>query len=202
MSENSVYPDKEALRKLFAGGLNRDTTDETFRQHFEKYGVIVDLVIIRDKNNQHSKGFGFVTYDHPDAVKAALDDRPHVIDNKNIEVKRAIPREENNASSHQRTKKLFVGGLPSNTSEDDLIDYLNTTYKNHGVVEKCELIRNKETNELRGFGFLEVSSEDFADLIIISEPKPTILGKKVEIKKCEEKGGGNFGFSFGFHILF
>jgi len=193
MGENAVYPDKEALRKLFAGGLDRNTSDETFREHFEQYGVIVDLVIIRDKNSQQSKGFGFVTYDHPDAVKNALDARPHVIDGKNVEVKRAIPREENNASAHQRTKKLFIGGLPSNATEDDVSEYLNTTYEGHGTVEKCELIRNKETNEVRGFGFLEVSNEDMADLIIIKEPKPTILGKKVEIKKCEEKGAGGGG---------
>ena len=40
-------------------------------------------------------------------------------------------------------------------------------------------------------GFLEVSSEDLADLIIIKEPKPTIAGKKVEIKKCVDKAGGS-----------
>ena len=115
--------------------------------------LLVDLVIIRDKNSQQSKGFGFVTYDHPDAVKNALDGRPHVIDGKSVEVKRAIPREENNASAHQRTKKLFIGGLPSHATENDVMDYLDTTYKDHGNVEKCELIRTKDTNELRGFGF-------------------------------------------------
>lgn len=190
MGENGVYSEKESLRKLFAGGLDRKTTDETFRQHFEQFGVIVDLVIIRDKSSQTSKGFGFVTYESSEAVKNALDARPHMIDDRNVEVKRAIPREENTASAHQRTKKLFIGGLPSNVTEDDIINYLNSTYEGHGVVEKCELIRNKETNELRGFGFLEVSNEDMADLIIIKEAKPTIAGKKVEIKKCEDKSQG------------
>lgn len=191
MGDNEgIYAEKEALRKLFAGGLDRNTSDETFRQHFEQFGVIVDLVIIRDKNSQQSKGFGFVTYDHSEAVKNALDARPHIIDGRNVEVKRAIPREENTASAHQRTKKLFIGGLPVNITEDEIINYLNTTYESHGSVKKCEVIRNKETGEVRGFGFLEVSTEDMADLIIIKEAKPTIAGKKVEIKKCEDKGAG------------
>ena len=41
MGENGMSPEsKEALRKLFAGGLDRNTSDETFRQHFEQFGVI------------------------------------------------------------------------------------------------------------------------------------------------------------------
>ena len=189
--ENGNYTEKEALRKLFVGGLDRSTTDETFRQHFEQFGTIVDLVIIKDKVSQQSKGFGFVTYDSSLAVKGALDGRPHIIDERTVEVKRAIPREDNTATAHQRTKKLFIGGLPSNITEDEIINYLHETYEGHGTVEKCELIRNKETNECRGFGFLELSSEDMADVVIISDPKPTVSGKKIEIKKCEERGQGN-----------
>ena len=190
MGENGDMLEKEALRKLFVGGLDRNTSDETFRQHFEKYGNIVDLVIIRDKNTQESKGFGFVTFDSSFAVKEALDNRPHVIDERTVEVKRAIPREDNTQTAHQRTKKLFIGGLPANITEDDIINYIHENYSVHGTVEKCDLIRNKETNEVKGFGFLELDNEDMADVIIITEPKPIVAGKKIEIKKCEERGAG------------
>ncbi|XP_065068105.1 heterogeneous nuclear ribonucleoprotein 87F-like [Rhopilema esculentum] len=190
MGEDGDMLEKEALRKLFVGGLDRNTSDETFRQHFEKYGNIVDLVIIRDKNTQESKGFGFVTFDSSFAVKEALDNRPHVIDERTVEVKRAIPREDNTQTAHQRTKKLFIGGLPANITEDDITNYIHENYAVHGRVEKCDLIRNKETNEVKGFGFLELDNEDMADVIIITEPKPIVAGKKIEIKKCEERGAG------------
>eukprot|EP00794_Sanderia_malayensis_P015916 gene15916-17516_t len=195
-SENGeANTEKEALRKLFCGGLDRNTTDETFRQHFERFGNIVDLVIIRDKNTQESKGFGFVTYDSSGGVGEALAARPHEIDGRTVEIKRAIPREDNTETAHQRTKKLFIGGLPSHVTENDITSYLNETYEGQGNVVKCELIRNKETNEVRGFGFLEVSSEDLSDLIIIKDPKPVICGKRVEIKKCEDRNqpGGRSG---------
>lgn len=189
--ENGNYAEKEALRKLFAGGLDRNTTDETFRQHFEQFGTIVDLVIIKDKVTQQSKGFGFVTYDSSLAVKSALEGRPHIIDERTVEVKRAIPREDNTATAHQRTKKLFLGGLPSNVTEEDITNFFDENYSGHGTVEKCDLIRNRETNEVRGFAFLELSTEDMADVVIITDPKPTVCGKKIEIKKCEERGAGN-----------
>ena len=182
--------EKEALRKLFCGGLDRNTTDETFRGHFEQFGNIVDLVIIRDKNTQASKGFGFVTYDASEGVLEAINARPHNIDGRTVEIKRAIPRDENTETAHQRTKKLFVGGLPSHCTEDDIRQYFTEHYQGKGDVLKVDLIRNKDTDELRGFGFIEVSSEDFTDLIIITDPKPVIAGKKIEVKKCEDRSGG------------
>ncbi len=187
--------EREALRKLFCGGLDRDTTDETFRAHFDEFGHIVDLIIIRDKATQVSKGFGFVTFDHSDAVAAALDKRPHVIDGKTVEIKRAIPREENNATAHQRTKKLFFGGLPSNTTAEDLTNYIHDTYAGHGQVEKCDLIIDKDTGKVKGYAFVEVSNEDLTDLIIIKDPKPMVCGKQIEIKKCDDRarGGGRGG---------
>jgi len=192
MSENCC-PEKEALRKLFCGGLDRNTTDETFRGHFEQFGNIVDLVIIRDKHTQASKGFGFVTYDSSEGVLEALNARPHNIDGRTVEIKRAIPRDENTETAHQRTKKLFVGGLPGHCTDEDIKTYFEENYEGKGEILKVDLIRNKDTNELRGFGFIEVSSEDFTDLIIITDPKPVIAGKKIEVKKCEDRGSGGGG---------
>ena len=186
MSDNTA---KEGLRKIFVGGLNRNTTDETFRDHFQQYGDILDLIIIKDSTTKKSKGFGFVTFDSVESADRALEDRPHTIDNKEVDIKRAIPREQNTDTAHQRTKKLFVGGLPAIATEDDIIAHFHETYPEKGTVVKCEVIKNKETGASRGFAFLEMSSEDFSDLVIIDNCRPEICGKVVEVKKAEDRRG-------------
>lgn len=190
MGEGSA---KEGLRKIFVGGLNRTTTDDVFKGYFEKFGTVIDFVIVKDSNTKKSKGFGFVTYESLQGADNALSSRPHTLDGWEIDIKRAIPREQNTDTAHQRTKKVFIGGLPPTATENDIKEYFNQTYPGKGTVEKCDLIKNKATGMSKGFAFLEMSSEDFTDLIIIDNSRPSICGKKVEIKKAEErKGRKNF----------
>lgn len=53
--------------------------------------------------------------------------RPHVLDSRKIEPKRAVPREESGKSdSSLSTKKLFVGGIREGTiDEHDLNEYFS-----------------------------------------------------------------------------
>ena len=45
---NSSSRDSEQFRKLFIGGLNYKTTEETLKAHFEQWGEIVDVVVMKD----------------------------------------------------------------------------------------------------------------------------------------------------------
>lgn len=49
------------LTKVFVGGLAWETPKEAMRDHFEKYGDILEAVIISDKLTGRSKGYGFVS---------------------------------------------------------------------------------------------------------------------------------------------
>ena len=48
------------LTKVFVGGLAWETPKEAMNEHFEKYGEILEAVIISDKLTGRSKGYGFV----------------------------------------------------------------------------------------------------------------------------------------------
>ena len=188
MAQNGNAGDeKEALRKIFAGGLNRATTDDAFSQYFSTFGNIVDSVVIKNQSGE-SRGFGYVTYDNSQSVDDALNSRPHTIDGKEVEIKRAIPRDDNNPSAHQRTKKMFMGGLSTSVTEDDIRNYLENKYSQYGKVDKVDLIRDKNTQAVKGYAFIDLDNEDLADRIIIEERYPYIAGKKCEIKKADPKG--------------
>lgn len=93
MSKNESPKEPEQLRKLFIGGLSFETTDESLRSHFEQWGTLTDCVVMRDPNTKRSRGFGFVTYSSVEEVDAAMNARPHKVDGRVVEPKRAVSRE-------------------------------------------------------------------------------------------------------------
>eukprot|EP00948_MAST-09A_sp_MAST-9A-sp1_P000276 g276.t1 len=81
-------------RKVFVGGLAFDTTESTFRSYFEKFGKVLDAVVMRDPHTQRSRGFGFITFQDDSAVEECLSCSKHTLDGRQVETKRATPPEE------------------------------------------------------------------------------------------------------------
>nr|XP_057923082.1 cold inducible RNA binding protein a isoform X2 [Doryrhamphus excisus] len=59
--------------KLFVGGLNFTTTEDSLAGAFGKYGTIEKVDVIRDKETGRSRGFGFVKYENVEDAKDALE---------------------------------------------------------------------------------------------------------------------------------
>uniref|UniRef100_A0A914WJP2 RRM domain-containing protein n=1 Tax=Plectus sambesii TaxID=2011161 RepID=A0A914WJP2_9BILA len=113
----SVEPEQH--RKLFLGGLTYNTTDEMLREFYSQWGELVDCIVMRDPNTKRSRGFGFVTYSNKTMVDDAMNARPHVIDGKTVEPKRAIPRElSQRSAAHPAGKELYVSGVRDEHTED------------------------------------------------------------------------------------
>jgi len=55
--------------------------------------------------------------------------------------------------------RLFVGNLPFNLGEADL----EAAFANHGTVVSAAVIRDSETGRSRGFGFIEMETEEMAE---------------------------------------
>jgi len=56
-------------------------------------------------------------------------------------------------------KKLFVGSLPFSTTDKDLED----AFSKAGTVESAVVITDRDSGRSRGFGFVEMSSDEEAD---------------------------------------
>ncbi|MFO0744538.1 MAG: RNA-binding protein [Myxococcota bacterium] len=80
-------------KKLFVGGLDWGTTDQSLRQAFERFGVVTDAKVVMDRETGRSRGFGFVTFEdnaQADAAAGAMDGQP--IDGRNVRVNEAQER--------------------------------------------------------------------------------------------------------------
>ncbi|MBW03143.1 DAZ-associated protein 1, partial [Eschrichtius robustus] len=132
-----AVPRVTTLGKLFVGGLDWSTTQETLRSYFSQYGEVVDCVIMKDKTTNQSRGFGFVKFKDPNCVGTVLASRPHTLDGRN----QKGPRSDNSKSN-----KIFVGGIPHNCGETELREY----FKKFGVVTEVVMIYDAEKQRPRG----------------------------------------------------
>ncbi|KAJ4725323.1 Heterogeneous nuclear ribonucleoprotein 1 [Melia azedarach] len=184
-SDNPHTGDGASPGKIFIGGLPKDTTYATFNKHFGKYGDITDSVIMKDRYTGQPRGFGFITYADPSVVDKVIEDN-HIINGKQVEIKRTIPK-GSGQSKDFKTKKIFVGGIPSSVTEDELKSF----FSKYGKVLEHQIIRDHETNRSRGFGFVIFDSEEVVDEMLSKGNMIDMAGTQVEIKKAEPKKSSN-----------
>lgn len=169
----------ENLRKIFVGGLTSNTTDEMMREFYAQYGEITDIIVMRDPTTKRSRGFGFVTFTQKTEVDEAMKQRPHVIDGKTVDPKRAVPRDDKNRSeSNVSTKRLYVSGVREDHTEDQLTEY----FSKYGTVTKSEIILDKATQKPRGFGFVTFDDHDSVDQCVLQKSH-MVNGHRCDVRK-------------------
>lgn len=94
-------------------------------------------------------------------------------------------------------KKLYVGNLPFQVSEDDL----GTWFTQAGVtVANITLVRDRFSGQPRGFGFVEINSDEEADRAIQSLNGHNFMGRNIVVNEARpprEGGRGRSGFGGG-----
>ncbi len=94
--------------------------------------------------------------------------------------------------------KLYVGGLPYSATETQL----TSLFAEHGTVESARVIADKFTGQSRGFGFVEMSTDEEAKAAITALNGSQMDGRSLtvnEAKPMEPRsgGGGGGGSRFG-----
>jgi RNA recognition motif-containing protein len=91
------------------------------------------------------------------------------------------------------TKKLYVGSLSYNTTEDQLRDL----FAAHGAVESARIIIDKFSNRSKGFGFVEMSSDEEAQKAIEGMNGKEVDGRTLVVNEARPEaprtGGGGGG---------
>nr|BAN20365.1 heterogeneous nuclear ribonucleoprotein [Riptortus pedestris] len=181
-SGSAEAPGKDDDRKLFVGGLSWETSDKELRDHFSTYGTIESINVKTDPNTGRSRGFAFIVFKTADSIDKVLAAGDHVINNKKIDPKKAKARHG----------KIFVGGLSTDLSDDDIKNY----FAQYGNIVEVEMPYDKSKNQRKGFCFITFESEQVV-AELLKTPKQTINGKEVDVKKATPKPDGMAGMRGG-----
>ncbi|KAI8093710.1 uncharacterized protein BX664DRAFT_112921 [Halteromyces radiatus] len=168
-------------KKLFVGGLNWDTTDESMKEYFSKFGPVASCMVMRDTMTGQSRGFGFLTMENVEDVDKVLEVEEHHLDGKKIDPKRAVPK-----TDQERCEKIFVGGISPEVNQDEFKEF----FQKFGPIAEATLMVDRQTGRPRGFGF--VTFEDAQSVDNALEAKDLVIkDRQVEIKRAMPKAKRN-----------
>lgn len=87
-------------------------------------------------------------------------------------------------------RRLYVGNLAWAVTDQDLRDL----FAEAGKVENSQVIVDRETNRSRGFGFVEMSTDEGAEAAIKKFNGRDLKGRAIRVNEAQARtGGGNGG---------
>ncbi len=81
------------------------------------------------------------------------------------------------------TNKLYVGNLKFSVDDGELAQMFNA----HGTVESAKVISDRETGRSKGFGFVEMSSEDEAHAAMSEMDGKEVDGRVLKVNEARPK---------------
>ena len=81
------------------------------------------------------------------------------------------------------SSNLYVGNLTFNTTTADL----ETLFAQHGDVSKAQVITDRDTGRSRGFGFVEMKSQEGADTAISELNGTDLDGRDLAVSVAKER---------------
>merc|ERR1712147_46608 len=184
MPEYSNYhsPDDDTVAKLFVGGLSWNSNEESIKAYFEKFGPVQEVALKKNREDPTKhRGFCFVKFTTQESADDVLSQQePHYIDGMKVDAKSVCPP---GVKPETRTKKLFVGGLQQQLTEEVLTEYFS---KFGRITSKIEFPLDRNTQKRRGFCFIEFASESVVDRIVNTQYHQ-IAGAQVETKRVLSK---------------
>ena len=94
------------------------------------------------------------------------------------------------------TSRLYIGGLPYATTEDELEEL----FAAHGSIESVRIITDRMTGRSKGFGFVEMSATEEAEAAMEALNNTELEGRTLVVNEArprEKRGGGGGGYGGG-----
>jgi RNA recognition motif-containing protein len=80
-------------------------------------------------------------------------------------------------------KRLFVGNLPYSVDETQL----EAAFAEHGTVVSAVVIRDRESGRSRGFGFVEMETEEMAENAVGALDGFEMDGRRLRVNEAQPK---------------
>src|SRR6202521_3988291 len=90
-------------------------------------------------------------------------------------------------------RRLYVGNLAWGVSDQDLQE----VFAEAGKVESSQVIIDRATNRSRGFGFVEMATDEAADAAIKNLNGRDLKGRPIRVNEAQARTGGGGGAGGG-----
>eukprot|EP00199_Chlamydomonas_sp_CCMP681_P005939 CAMPEP_0119110008 /NCGR_PEP_ID=MMETSP1180-20130426/25894_1 /TAXON_ID=3052 ORGANISM="Chlamydomonas cf sp, Strain CCMP681" /NCGR_SAMPLE_ID=MMETSP1180 /ASSEMBLY_ACC=CAM_ASM_000741 /LENGTH=256 /DNA_ID=CAMNT_0007096103 /DNA_START=101 /DNA_END=868 /DNA_ORIENTATION=- len=177
--------DRNQDATVYVGNLDPQITEELVWELFTQAGPVVNVYLPKDRVTGTHQGYGFVEY-------RSEEDADYAIKILNMIKVYTKPIRVNKAASDKRQldvgANLFVGNLDPDVDEKLLYD----TFSAFGVIVATpKIMRDPETGNSRGFGFVSFDCFEASDAAIEAMSGQFLCGRQVAVTyafKKESKG--------------
>src|SRR5581483_104169 len=118
---------------------------------------------------------------------------PHVIDwqafRQVVPANRWLPRPDGFLRRPTMGRKLYVGNLAYGVTDSDLQQMFGA----HGTVQSAQVIMDRDTGRSKGFGFVEMSTDQEAQAAIAALSGKEVDGRTLTVNEARPKEGGGGG---------
>lgn len=182
--KQKVEESTEEPATLFVGRLSWSVDDEWLKREFEPCGGVISARVMMERATNKSRGYGYVDFISKAAAEKALNEmQGKEIDGRpiNLDMSSSKPK-----PSNDRAKKfgdvpsapsdtLFVGNLSFNAERSLLYDIFGA----YGTVVSCRVPTHPDTQQPKGFGYVQFSSVDEAKSAL-----EALNGEYIEGRAC------------------
>jgi RNA recognition motif-containing protein len=94
------------------------------------------------------------------------------------------------------SKNIYVGNLDYNVTEDEL----RGAFSAYGQVDNVTIMRDRDTGQPRGFGFVEMANDEEAEKAIAGTNGTQLGNRSLNVNEARpktERGAGGGGFNRG-----
>lgn len=81
------------------------------------------------------------------------------------------------------SSKIYVGGLPYSTSQEEL----ENLFSGYGTVVSAVVINDRETGRSKGFGFVEMANSHEANEVIANLDGKNVGGRTIRVNEAQQR---------------
>lgn len=151
----STSPDSS----LFIGGIYPDVTYKELSAAVTTVAPFKSLKVIRNNKTGLCKGFAFLTVSDPSSARRLLSTPLRLRDR----LLQAQSRGSDMAKTERDARRVFVGGLPLDTTDCRLLEVFQGHFK---AVRSAYIIREHASGKSRGYGYVEFGRAEDAQLAV------------------------------------
>ncbi|KAL8810312.1 MAG: hypothetical protein Q9223_007783 [Gallowayella weberi] len=100
-----------------------------------------------------------------------------------LELENAVPPEASWHRDHANSAFIYIGGLPFDLSEGDIM----TIFSQYGEPTFVRLVRDKETGKSKGFAFLKYEDQRSTDLAVDNLGGAMVMGRMLKVDHTKYK---------------